>query len=145
MKVKEVMTKVVKSLLPNMGAREALDALLNIEISGLPVIDEEGRLIGMFTEKDVLKSILPTYLESVGKFIYADDPKGIKTKVQDLAKIKVKDIMRKDVVTVGEDTALSEVARIMLTHKIRRMPVLNKDGKVVGIVARQDIVKGLVF
>ena len=51
--------------------------------------------------------------------------------------------MRKDIVTVDEDTALSEVARIMLTQKIRRIPVLNKEGKVVGIVARQDVVKAL--
>ena len=60
-----------------------------------------------------------------------------------LNNIKVKDIMRKEVITVDEDTSLSEVARIMLTQKIRRVPVLNKEGKVVGIVARQDVVKAL--
>lgn len=143
MKVSAVMTTDVKSLSPELSAKEALDILLDMQISGLPVIDKEGRLVGMFTEKGILKNILPTYLESVGKFIYADDPKGIKSKVDNLASIKVEDIMRKEVVTVDEDASLSEVARIMLTQKIRRIPVLNKEGKVVGIVARQDIVKAL--
>ena len=141
--VSQIMTKDVKSLALEMNAKEALDILFKMRISGLPVMDEQGKLVGVFTEKDILKSILPTYLENVGKFIYAENPKGIKSKVAGLAKIKIKDIMRKDVVTVNEDTTLCEVARVMLTQKIRRMPVLNKEGKVSGIVAREDVVKAL--
>ena len=143
MKVSQVMSKDVKSLLPDMSAKEALEILFSMQMSGLPVIDQQGKLLGMFTEKDILKNILPTYIESVGRFTYADDPKGIKSKVSELVNIKVKDIMRKEVITVDEDSSLSEVARIMLTQKIRRVPVLNKEGKVVGIVARQDVVKAL--
>lgn len=144
MKVNAVMTKEVKSISPEMNVREALGLLLKMRISGLPVIDEQDKIMGMFTEKDVLRSILPTYLERVGKFVYTEDPKGVKIKVAELDKLKVKEIMRKEVVTVGEDTALTEVARIMLTQKIRRIPVLNKEGRVVGIVAREDVVKGLI-
>ena len=143
MKVSQIMAKDVKSLLPDMSAKEALEIIFSMQMSGLPVIDQQGKLLGMFTEKDILKNILPTYIESVGRFTYADDPKGIKSKVSALVNIKVKDIMRKEVITVDEDTSLSEVARIMLTQKIRRVHVLNKEGKVVGIVARQDVVKAL--
>lgn len=144
MKIREVMTKEVRSLSPEMNAKEALKLLTQLQISGLPVIDERENLLGMFTEKDILKSILPTYVERVGRFIYAENPKGIKTKIGELDKIKVKDIMRREVVSVDEDTALCEVARIMLTENVRRIPVLNKEGKVVGIVARQDVVRGLI-
>jgi CBS domain-containing protein len=56
---------------------------------------------------------------------------------------KVKELMRKDVVTVDEDTTLCEVARLMLTQKARRIPVLNKTKDVVGIVSRGDIVRAL--
>lgn len=144
MKVKEVMSRQIKSFSPETNAKEALDKLLAIEISGLPVIDEQGKLVGMFTEKDILKHILPTYLEQVGRFVYANTPKGIKSKIADLTHVKIKDIMRKEVVTVDEDTSISEVAHIMLTQKVRRIPVLNKEGKVVGVAARQDIIKGLI-
>lgn len=144
MKVKQVMTKEVKSLLPEMSAEEAAQALFKMQISGLPVIDDQGKLRGMFTEKDILKHILPSYLDRVGRFVYEENPKGIKSKVLDLSRIKVKDIMRKEIITVVEDTTLCEVARIMLTQKVRRIPVLDKEGKVVGIVARQDVVHELL-
>ncbi|MBM3254463.1 MAG: CBS domain-containing protein [Candidatus Omnitrophica bacterium] len=144
MKVKEIMTKEIKSLPPEMRAKEALDILINMKISGLPVLDKEGRLVGMFTEKDILRAILPGYLEKVGKFVYVENPKSIKIKIAGLDKLKVEDIMRKEVVTVSEDTTLCEAARLVLTQAIRRIPVLNKEHKVAGIIAREDIIKGLL-
>ena len=141
MKVKEIMVKDVTSISPETGADEALALLEKMQISGLPVIDENGKLAGMFTEKDILSYILPSYIEKVGRFIYEENPKSTKKKFMELSKIKVRQLMRKDVVTTTEDTALCEVARIMLTQKARRIPVIDKSGKVVGIVARCDILK----
>jgi CBS domain-containing protein len=141
MKVKEIMVKDVASISPETGADEALDLLEKMQISGLPVIDENGKLVGMFTEKDVLSYILPSYIEKVGRFIYEENPKSTKKKFMELSKIKVRQLMRKDVVTTTEETTLCEVARIMLTQKARRIPVVDKSGKVVGIVARCDILK----
>ncbi len=143
MKIKEIMTKDVISIKPDDDAKDALALLLKKEISGLPVIDDKNRLAGMFTEKEVLTMILPSYLEKVGKFMYQENPKAVKQKITNFQKMKVKDIMRREVVTVDEDTALCEVARIMLTQRVRRLPVLNKEKVVVGIVARQDVVKAL--
>ncbi len=141
MQVKEIMTKEVISVKPQDNAKVALDILLNKRISGLPVIDAQGVLVGMFTEKDVLGYILPSYLERVGRFVYEENPKIIKKKFKDLENLSVSQLMRKDVVTINEDAALCEVARLMLTQKVRRFPVLNKEKKVIGIVAREDIVK----
>ena len=141
MKVKEIMVKDVTSISPETGCSEALDLLEKMQISGLPVIDENGKLVGMFTEKDILSYILPSYIEKVGRFIYEENPKSTKKKFMELSKIKVRQLMRKDVLTTTEDTALCEVARVMLTQKARRIPVVDKSGKVVGIVARCDILK----
>ena len=141
MKVKEIMTREVVSVKPDDNAKDALLLLFKMEISGLPVIDEEGRLVGMFTEKDVLTYTLPSYISQVGRFIYEQNPKSAKRKFSELNNIKVSQIMRKDVITTTEETSLCEVARIMLTKKGRRLPVLDKSGKVVGIVARGDILK----
>lgn len=141
MKVKEIMSKDIVSIRPEDNAKGALALLFKMEISGLPVIDKEGKLVGMFTEKDVLKHILPSYLEKVGLFIYEENPKYIRNKFQDLMNLSVCQLMRKEVITIDEDTSLCEVARLMLTEKIRRIPVLDKEKKIVGIVAREDIVK----
>jgi len=61
MKVKEIMAKEIVSVKPEDNAKEALGLLFKMRISGLPVIDSKGKLAGMFTEKDVLKHILPFY------------------------------------------------------------------------------------
>ncbi|MFH1269720.1 MAG: CBS domain-containing protein [Candidatus Omnitrophota bacterium] len=141
MKVKEIMVREVTSISPETSANEALGLLEKMQISGLPVIDENGKLIGMFTEKNILAYILPSYIEKVGRFIYEENPKSTRKKFTELNKIKVGQIMRKDVVTTTEDMTLCEVARVMLTQKARRIPVIDKSGKVVGIVARCDILK----
>ena len=141
MKVKEIMIKDVTSLSPDTNARQALEILEKMKISGLPVIDKDGKLVGMFTEKDILQNVLPSYIEKVGRFIYEENPKSIKNKFEGLANLTISQLMRKDVITVNEDTSLCEVAHLMLTQKARRIPVVNKEKKVVGIIAREDIVR----
>jgi len=141
MKVKEIMSKEVVSIKPEDNARDALSLLFKMQISGLPVIDDKRRLVGMFTEKDVLSQILPSYLEKIGRFVYEENPKSIKKKFQDLTNLPVSKLMRKNVITIDEEASLCEVARLMLTQRVRRIPVLNNEKKVIGIVAREDIVK----
>ena len=143
MKVREIMTKDVISIKTDDFVQDALGFLFKMQISGLPVIDSQGKLVGMFTEKDILAYILPSYLDKVGRFIYKENPKSTKRKCVELSKIKVAQLMRREVATTTEDATLCEVARLMLTQKARRIPVLDKVGKVAGIVARGDIVKAL--
>jgi len=142
-KVKEIMTKEVVSVKPDDNVRDALALLFKMQISGLPVIDANGKLAGMFTEKEILSYTLPSYIENVGRFIYEENPKSVRNKFKELCNIKVEKLMRKDVITTTEDVTLCEVARIMLTQKARRLPVLDKAGKVIGIIARNDILKAL--
>lgn len=139
MKVKEIAVRDVVSIKPDDNARAALDLLFKMQISGLPVIDGQGKLVGMFTEKEILSYMLPSYIEKVGRFIYDENPKAIKKKFAELSNLKVSALMRKDVVTTSEDVALCEVARVMLTQKARRLPVVDKAGRVIGIVARSDV------
>lgn len=141
MRVREIMTREIRSISPDTNAKKALELLLKMQISGLPVIDNKGRLTGMFTEKDVLRNILPSYIERVGEFIYDENPKSIKTKFEVLANLTVSQLMRKEVITTYEDTSLCEVAHLMLNQKVRRIPVLDKEKKIVGIIAREDVVR----
>jgi len=144
MKISGIMTKSVKSVKPDDSAGEALDLLLKGQISGLPVINAQGELVGMFTEKDVLSYILPSYIEKVGRFIYEENPKSTKRKLIGLDTIRVSQLMRQDVVTTSEDANLCEVARVMLTQKARRLPVIDRTGRVVGIIARSDVLMALL-
>ncbi len=137
------MTKEVNHISPDMDATAAIALLQKMQISGLPVVDENNKLIGMFTEHEILSNILPSYIQNVGAFVYENSPKVIKDKVNAFSGLKVRDIMRKDLISVNEDTSIYEVARLMLTKKARRIPVVNKDNQIVGIIARVDLVKAL--
>jgi CBS domain-containing protein len=143
MKIKEVMVRDVVSIKPQENAYAAWQILTNMQISGLPVINAEGKLVGMFTEKEILAHMLPSYIENVGKFIYKENPKSTKKKFSEFKSMSVSELMRREVVTTTEDTTLCEVARVMLTQKARRIPVLDKSGAVVGMVARCDVLKAL--
>ena len=143
MKIKEIMTRDFRSIDPKDNVFDVLVQLFKTKISGLPIIDKQGKLMGMFTEKDALSYVLPSYIQKVGKFIYEENPKSIKKKFSELINIKVTEIMRKEVITTTEETTLCEAARIMMTERARRLPVVDLEGKVVGIVARCDILKAL--
>jgi CBS domain-containing protein len=142
MKIKEVMTRDVKSISIDSSASEGFALLQQIQISGLPVVDKENKLVGMFTEKDIIAYILPSYVEKVGRFIYEENPKATKKKFMQLNSITVSELMHKEFITTHEDAGLCEVAKLMLTQKVRRIPIVDKQGKLVGIVARADILKG---
>lgn len=144
MKISEIMTKEVKTLSPDTPAVEALKRLFENRISGLPVVDGQGKLVGMFTEKDILRAILPSYVSQVGRFVYENSPKTIKCKIARLADAKVGELMRKEVVKVSEGSPVCEVAHIMLTQNVRRVPVVDSEDRVKGIVARSDVLGQLL-
>ena len=140
MKVSELMTKEVITVSPAMSVKDAAKLLFSLQISGLPVVDEEKHVIGMITEKDIIAMALPKYIDQVGDFAYLLDTEPFNRKIAEADKVLVKDIMRKEVVCVTEDTPMPEVAKLMIVKKIRRIPVL-RERKLVGIIARSDIVK----
>jgi CBS domain-containing protein len=110
--------------------------------SGLPVLDRRGTVVGVFTEKEVLKAILPSYVKDVGDFIYGEDSKAELKKLCRLEKSKVRDVMRKEVPTVSGETSLTEVSRIMLTRSERRV-VVTRGRKAIGVITRSDVVRAL--
>jgi predicted transcriptional regulator len=141
MKVSELMTRDVMTIPPDMSVRDAAKALFEREISGLPVVDENKNVVGMITEKEIIGMALPKFTEQLGDFDVILDEEPFAKKLAEADKIKVKDIMRKEVLCINEDVSVAEVARLMIAKKARRIPVLDKNKKLVGIIARADIVK----
>jgi len=140
--VKNLMTKDVFTVSPEMSVKEAAKLLFEREISGLPVVDEQKRVIGMLTEKDIINMAMPGYLQEkqYQDFAYILDTGPFWKKAAEADQLKVADIMRKEVLCVTEDMSVPEVARLMISKGVRRIPVLRAK-KLVGIIARADIVK----
>jgi CBS domain-containing protein len=143
MKAGDIMTRRVVSVVPEATVLEAIRLMLQNHISGLPVIDASGKLVGVVTEGDFLRRAetgtqtkRSRWLELlVGPRKLAEDY------VQSHART-VAEVMTPDPVTVTEDTALEDVVRVMERHRIKRLPVVR--GKaVIGIVSRANLMHAL--
>jgi acetoin utilization protein AcuB len=129
MLVKDRMSKPPITIRETVGVEEALRLMHNEDIRRLPVVDKRGKMVGIVSELDLLKvSPSPATSLSVYEIPYL------------LAKVKMKDVMTEDVITVQEDTPLEEAARVMADNKIGGLPVV-RDGKVVGMITETDLFK----
>jgi CBS domain-containing protein len=143
MRVLDVMTTTVISVKPEMTVRDAAKVLVDNGISGAPVLDASGGLVGMLSEGDLIHR---TELETTERRrSWWLDRLSASRDVDDYIKshgLAVADVMTRDVLSVDETTPLSEVANLMETKHIKRLPVL-RDDRVVGVVSRANLVQAL--
>lgn len=121
-KASEIMTRPVISAREHASARDVALQLMTGLFSGMPVTNDEGKIVGIVTELDLLKAVKD------GK---------------ELVRTTAKDIMTPDVVTAREDATVDEFISIMEEFHIIRLPIV-KDDKLVGIVSRSDILRSLI-
>jgi acetoin utilization protein AcuB len=117
---------------PDMPVTEAQELMQTNNIRHLPIVDADGKLVGLLTQRSLLQAI-PSDARKFSPFVvnYA------------LARIKVRNVMLKNVVTTSEDVALEEAARIMADRKIGCLPVM-RDGELVGIISDNDLFNTMV-
>lgn len=143
MLIEEIMTTKVVSVTLETSIKQAASLICLKKISGIPVLDQNSQLIGMLSEKDILHAIFPTYAEVL------NDPSDFRV-FDDLIRrydstihLKVKDIYNKNMITVQPKTPLLQALSLMLSKRIRRLPVIDDAGKLIGIVSQGDIHQAL--
>jgi CBS domain-containing protein len=117
------MTTEVITLAPDMEILKALSVLAERDIAGAPVVDEDGVVVGILTEKDCIRSAL--------KAAYHSDYAGL-----------VADFMSSNVATVNPDDGLVQIAERFVDLPYHRFPVI-EDGNLVGIISRRDVIRAL--
>jgi CBS domain-containing protein len=140
-KARDVMTRNVTRVYRDAPLREVARTMAVQSISGLPIVNEENRVVGVISEKDFVfhfgsGKTLRSFMEVVAYSLSAEGWFALPSGHQ-----KAEDIMTHPPVTVMEEAALSEVANLMAEKQINRVPVTNDEGKLVGIIARADIVQ----
>ena len=145
MKAKDIMIPFKDYLKPDDTIREAVNQVRTatrgeqeVGVMGLPVLDEKGKLIGMLSMTDILRAVYPSYMSmmNLGDFTWDGMLESLAMKAGEK---KVKELMTSPVITVHEDDPLMECVDHLLKNNVRRMPVLDKGGKVVGMMYIRDI------
>ena len=143
---KDIMTKDVVTVTPDTSIEELSTLLVSNEISGAPVVNADGAIVGMVTENDLIsrnkRLHIPTVVSFLDAVIYLESSKKFSDDVKRLTATKVGDICAKKVVTITEDTTLTDIATLMSEKKVHLLPVVTA-GKVVGIVGKRDVVKAV--
>jgi CBS domain-containing protein len=143
MKAHDVMTWGVISVEPEASVSRAVRLMLQHKISGLPVVDAKGQLVGMVTEGDFLRrGELGTQRRRPRWLEFVLGPGKLADEYVQAAGQKVEEVMTPEPQTITPETPLEEVVALMERHRIKRLPVV-QDGKVVGIVSRANLLHAL--
>ena len=146
MKASQIMSKNVITVKRDTTIEDIAHILTNNNISGVPVVDDENKVVGMVTEKDLLyKDIEPHFppvIEILGGLIFLKGVKKYNEELRKLVATKAEDIMTKDTITVEEDMTVGRIAELMIEKEVNRLPVL-KDDKLTGIISRADVVRSM--
>ena len=142
MKARNHMTRDVISVGRAANIAEIASLLKKHNISGVPVVDSEGRLLGVVTHEELINVFLPHYLSMFDELGFLDDFEVIEA--QTLAEIEpslflAEDVMVPDPVTVKPDTSIMKVAALLVNKKLVLVPVVDEDGRVVGVLNRGDV------
>jgi CBS domain-containing protein len=141
MKVKDVMTRSVITVEPRTTLKDVARTMVQRRVSGMPVVDDDGSVLGVVSEGDILAkergragngSLLDQLLE-------VDGHQTVKHDARDAA-----DAMTTPPVTIRPDRPIAEAASMMLDRCVNRLPVVDRHGKLVGIVTRADLVRAFV-
>lgn len=146
--VSEAMTQPVRTTTPDALLSAVARTLSEAHISGMPVCDAEGRLAGIVTEGDLIRILqrvsVPTYVDILGGVFPYPWPSALEKQLREVTAYRVDQIMTRHVVTVTPAQSLEEAARRMMERGVKRLPVVDDQSRVVGIISRADVVRALI-
>ena len=150
-RVRDVMTTTVVTTTPDARLEEAARLLRHHHVSGLPVVDPSPHVVGVLSERDIVRELhRATGIDSprglLDLLLESSPSKGesiLEVCRRQLHNARVGDAMTRKVVTIDRDASLADAARAMGQREIKRLPVVDANGDLVGIVSRADIVRSV--
>jgi CBS domain-containing protein len=145
MKARDVMTTDVITVRPETPVSEVARVMNERDISGVPVVDAVGEVVGVITELDlVLRNTrlhMPTFIQILDAQIYLETPGQYRERMRHMLGTQAQDIMSSPAITIGPDAELEAVAELMVEERVNPVPVVDDAGRLVGIISRSDIVR----
>ncbi len=143
MRVRDLMERDIVTVTEETKLREVVRVLSASGVSGIPVVDDNRRLVGIVTEHDVIKTLMPTYEEIISEESAKLDVSSIITRAYEVRDTAVSTLMTRNVITLEEDDPVIKAASTMLIKKLKLVPVV-REGEPVGTVSRIDIAQALL-
>ncbi|WP_296646305.1 CBS domain-containing protein [Romboutsia sp. 13368] len=144
---KDIMTTDVIVAKKDDSIANVATLLIKEKIGGLPVVDEHNKVVGIISETDIMQKETdiesPRVLNFFQGLIFLDDIKKLEDDMKKVAAYKVEDLMSKDIITVNENDSFDYVANVMIKKSINRVPVVDKENFLKGIICRYDIIKAM--
>jgi CBS domain-containing protein len=145
--VADVMTRDPITANPETPLTEVIKTIAEKRISGLPVVDTAGQLVGVISETDLMwretNVTPPAYIMLLDSVIYLENPGRYEKDLHKALGQTVKEVMSPNPVTITPEKQLSEAAKLMHDRSIHRLPVVDQAGQIVGILTRGDIVRAM--
>ncbi|MDB9460293.1 MAG: CBS domain-containing protein [Dolichospermum sp.] len=145
--VADVMSRDPILVRPQTPLKEAIQILAEKRISGLPVIDDAGKLVGIISETDLMWQETgvtpPAYIMILDSVIYLQNPGTYERDLHKALGQTVGEVMSKNPVAISPQKSLKEAAQLIQNHKVQRLPVLDNGGNVIGILTRGDIIRAM--
>lgn len=138
--VKEIMQANVVTIAPGAELEEIITTLAANSVSGLPVVNEAGLLVGVISEKDIFNKLGgkddASFWEVLSGCMHSN-----KCLMKSITRVTVKDLMTSPAITVNETTSVRDALQLYREKKVNRLPVIDSDGKLAGIITRTDILQ----
>ena len=145
---RDIMTEDVITVQPETLIRELAEIFITRNISGVPVVDREGKVLGIATESDLIfhskRLTVPPVLTILDSFIFLNSPEKMEKELRKIGAASVVDIYTAPPLTITPETALDEIASLMTEKQVHTLPVLDEDGTMIGIVGKKDIIRTIL-
>ena len=147
MQVSDLMTRQVITVQPETPVAEIARAMVQHDVSGVPVVDHDGHLVGIVTETDLVVQNanvhFPTFLQILDARIYLSDTRHFEDELRKALGTVAADVMTREVETVKPNDDVSVAATLMVDKDLNPIPVV-ENGKLVGIISRSDIIRHIL-
>lgn len=145
--VADVMSRDLVTVRPETPLQEAIEMLAKRRISGLPVVDEAGKVVGVLSESDLMWRETgvtpPAYIMILDSVIYLENPSRYEQELHKALGQTVGEVMSKNPISVSPEKSLQEAAKLLHERGIHRLLALDSSGKLVGILTRGDVVRAM--
>lgn len=144
----DIMTREVITVNNSTSIKDLARLLVANNISGVPVLDDQGQITGIVTENDLIfqnkKLQIPPVITILDSFFFLHTPEKMEKEMLKIAGASVSDICTSEVLTIAPQTPLNEIATLMTEKNIHTLPVVEESGEMIGIVGKQDILRTIL-